>query len=236
MRQTRRVDTNRFASLLAPRWGPKALNSKAQGRIASLGQIFSSDSVTQPVVVRLAGQSQHLLAVTRRPFKPPDLMNHYFAAAFSVLFCIAPVAAMAAEPLKSLQTQTKTLETAKAPAAPSIEAMLQQLAISVAQQNHQIQQLKFQVQAQAQTLASQAEELASAEDRLAAFEQAVSVENGVLSINYPVVEISADLMTIGASMLDVEGNLSVGGFMESDSVITKSVISESYTPGAGNIW
>jgi hypothetical protein len=44
------------------------------------------------------------------------------------------------------------------------------------------------------------------------------------------VEVSAGMVTVNAGMSKFSG------VVQADTVITNSVISASYTPGAGNIW
>ena len=51
----------------------------------------------------------------------------------------------------------------------------------------------------------------------------VSVANGVAEVNAPMVTVNAPMVR-------------VSGILQSDTLITNSVISSSYTPGAGNIW
>jgi uncharacterized protein involved in type VI secretion and phage assembly len=51
------------------------------------------------------------------------------------------------------------------------------------------------------------------------------------------VTVNASLMEISASMLTVNAGISkFSGVVQADTVISNSVISSSYTPGAGNIW
>ena len=51
------------------------------------------------------------------------------------------------------------------------------------------------------------------------------------------VTVNASLMEISASMLTVSAGMSkFSGVVQADTVISNSVISASYTPGAGNIW
>jgi hypothetical protein len=51
------------------------------------------------------------------------------------------------------------------------------------------------------------------------------------------VKISASTMEISAGMLTVNAGMSkFSGVVKADTVITNSVVSASYTPGAGNIW
>jgi uncharacterized protein involved in type VI secretion and phage assembly len=51
-----------------------------------------------------------------------------------------------------------------------------------------------------------------------------------VTINASAVEISAGMMTVNAGMS------TFSGVVQADTVITNSVVSASYTPGAGNIW
>ena len=51
-----------------------------------------------------------------------------------------------------------------------------------------------------------------------------------VTINAATVEISAGMVTVNAGMSKFSG------VVQADTVITNSVISASYTPGAGNIW
>jgi len=51
-----------------------------------------------------------------------------------------------------------------------------------------------------------------------------------VTVNASTVEISAGMVTVNAGMS------TFSGVVQADSVITNSVISASYTPGAGNIW
>jgi uncharacterized protein involved in type VI secretion and phage assembly len=51
-----------------------------------------------------------------------------------------------------------------------------------------------------------------------------------LTINASTVEVSAGLVTVNAGMSRFSG------VVQADTVISNSVISASYTPGAGNIW
>lgn len=50
-------------------------------------------------------------------------------------------------------------------------------------------------------------------------------------------EVQAAMMKITASMVTVDAPMSrFSGVVQADTVITNSVISASYTPGAGNVW
>jgi len=51
------------------------------------------------------------------------------------------------------------------------------------------------------------------------------------------VSITASQAQVSASMVNVNAGMSVfSGVVNADTVITNSVVSASYTPGAGNIW
>lgn len=54
--------------------------------------------------------------------------------------------------------------------------------------------------------------------------------SGKVTINASTVEISAGMVTVNAGMSKFSG------VVQADTVITNSVVSASYTPGAGNIW
>jgi uncharacterized protein involved in type VI secretion and phage assembly len=51
-----------------------------------------------------------------------------------------------------------------------------------------------------------------------------------VTINASMVEVSASMVTVNAAMSKFSG------IVQADTVISNSVISASYTPGAGNIW
>lgn len=51
-----------------------------------------------------------------------------------------------------------------------------------------------------------------------------------VTVNASTVEISAGMVTVNAGMSKFSG------IVQADTVITNSVVSASYTPGAGNIW
>jgi hypothetical protein len=51
-----------------------------------------------------------------------------------------------------------------------------------------------------------------------------------VTVNASTVEISAGMVTVNA------GLSRFNGVVQADTVISNSVISASYTPGAGNIW
>lgn len=51
-----------------------------------------------------------------------------------------------------------------------------------------------------------------------------------VTINASTVEVSASMVTVNAGMSKFSG------VVQADTVITNSVVSASYTPGAGNIW
>jgi hypothetical protein len=51
-----------------------------------------------------------------------------------------------------------------------------------------------------------------------------------VTVNASTVEISAGMVTVNAGMSKFSG------VVQADTVITNSVVSASYTPGAGNIW
>lgn len=61
--------------------------------------------------------------------------------------------------------------------------------------------------------------------------------SGVTVSSSAVVTVRASMVKISASMLTVDAGMSkFSGVVKADTVISNSVISASYTPGAGNIW
>jgi hypothetical protein len=71
----------------------------------------------------------------------------------------------------------------------------------------------------------------SLQSRLTKIESAVQVSNsGKVTINGTTLKLSA-------AMVDVQaGTSKFSGLVQADTLGTNSVISKSYTPGAGNIW
>lgn len=67
--------------------------------------------------------------------------------------------------------------------------------------------------------------------RVSCDRQAVTVETG------GQVTVQASQVKVSAGMLSVDAAVSrFSGVVQADTVITNSVVSASYTPGAGNIW
>ncbi|MCB8983621.1 MAG: type IV secretion protein Rhs [Ardenticatenaceae bacterium] len=66
----------------------------------------------------------------------------------------------------------------------------------------------------------------------------VKLETGGITVNASAqVTINASQVAISAGMVTVDAGLSrFSGVIQADTVISNSVISASYTPGAGNIW
>jgi hypothetical protein len=59
----------------------------------------------------------------------------------------------------------------------------------------------------------------------------ITVESSAkVTVTASTVEVSASMVTVNAGMSRFSGTV------QADTVITNSVISASYTPGAGNIW
>jgi hypothetical protein len=54
--------------------------------------------------------------------------------------------------------------------------------------------------------------------------------SATFTVNASTVDISAGMVTVNAGMS------TFSGVVQADTAITNSVISASYTPGAGNIW
>ena len=61
--------------------------------------------------------------------------------------------------------------------------------------------------------------------------------SGVTITSSAQVKVQASTMEVNASMVTVNAGMSkFSGVVQADTVITNSVVSSSYTPGAGNIW
>lgn len=56
------------------------------------------------------------------------------------------------------------------------------------------------------------------------------VSSSKVTVSGSVVEVSGSMVTIDAAMVDCSG------VVKCDSLVTNSVVSASYTPGAGNVW
>jgi type 1 fimbria pilin len=66
----------------------------------------------------------------------------------------------------------------------------------------------------------------------------VKMETGGITVSSSVkVVVNASEIRLSASMVTVDAGMSkFSGVVQADTVITNSVVSSSYTPGAGNIW
>lgn len=66
----------------------------------------------------------------------------------------------------------------------------------------------------------------------------IKLESSGVTINASAkVTINAGTMAISAGMVTVDAGMSkFSGVVQADTVISNSVVSSSYTPGAGNIW
>jgi uncharacterized protein involved in type VI secretion and phage assembly len=66
----------------------------------------------------------------------------------------------------------------------------------------------------------------------------IKLESGGITINTSAkVTLQASQVSVSASMVQVDSGMSkFSGVVQADTVICNSIISSSYTPGAGNIW
>jgi hypothetical protein len=66
----------------------------------------------------------------------------------------------------------------------------------------------------------------------------VKLQTGGITVNAAgKVSLTASMVEISASMVTVNAGMSqFSGVVQADTVICNSVVSASYTPGAGNIW
>lgn len=61
--------------------------------------------------------------------------------------------------------------------------------------------------------------------------------SGVSIVSSATVEVQASRVTVSAEQVSVDAGMSsFSGVVRCDTLITNSVVSSSYTPGAGNIW
>ena len=66
----------------------------------------------------------------------------------------------------------------------------------------------------------------------------IKLETGGITVNASAkVTVTASMVEVSASMVTVNSGMSkFSGVVQADTVICNSIISASYTPGAGNIW
>ncbi|MGB0910068.1 MAG: hypothetical protein ACPGYT_06870 [Nitrospirales bacterium] len=76
------------------------------------------------------------------------------------------------------------------------------------------------------------------QNRLTKLESAVHVGNAGITINSSAkIKLNASSVEVSSSLVTVNsGQSKFNGVIQADTVITNSVVSSSYTPGAGNIW
>jgi hypothetical protein len=133
-------------------------------------------------------------------------------------------------PLTS-RTKTQQRQATRIPTQPKKSTVIKKsnpLLKSPVQPNNPLTQRVQTLEQQVSTLLATIDALQS---RLTKIESAVQVSNaGNVTINGTTVRVNA-------SLVDVRSGMSkFSGVVQSDTVVTKSVVSESYTPGAGNIW
>jgi len=66
----------------------------------------------------------------------------------------------------------------------------------------------------------------------------VTINTQGVTVNTPLeVKVQATLVTVSAAQVKVDAPISIfSGVVQAQTVLTNSVVSASYTPGAGNIW
>ena len=74
--------------------------------------------------------------------------------------------------------------------------------------------------------------------RLSKLESAVQVSNAGITLNSSAkIKLNASTVEMSSGMVEVNSGMSkFSGVVKSDTVVTNSVVSSSYTPGAGNVW
>lgn len=66
----------------------------------------------------------------------------------------------------------------------------------------------------------------------------ITMDPGGITVNASVnVNVNATMVGVSTGILKVDAGLSrFSGLVQADSIITNSIVSAAYTPGAGNIW
>lgn len=151
------------------------------------------------------------------------------------------LAAPALERKAAIQPRTEPPKQLPLAASPKpVQWQLDQLRTRIQELEGRVAALQVQVQQQWDAGSNLAA-------RLAALEDAVQVGSNTLRLQSPgAVEIeaagvvtlrAAGTITLAGSKVDLNSpHLLVRGTAQSEQVVTKSVVSESYTPGAGNVW
>ena len=100
------------------------------------------------------------------------------------------------------------------------------------QTNRTVQKLRQQVQNLQTTIQT-------LQNRLAKLESVIQVNNSgnVTITSSAKINMNSSSMEISSGQVKVNAGMSkFSGVVQSDTVITNSVVSSSYTPGAGNVW
>ena len=91
-----------------------------------------------------------------------------------------------------------------------------------------------------QTVAALQSQVTAQTQQIAQLRQVITVNSsGAVTIQAPnVLNLSAgSALNFSASLVDVKAGLSgVHGVLKADTMITNTISSSTYTPGAGNIW
>ena len=65
----------------------------------------------------------------------------------------------------------------------------------------------------------------------------VTVDTQGVTLNTSMIKVQANQVNLSAAIVTVDAGMSkFSGVVQADTVISNSVVSASYTPGAGNIW
>lgn len=117
------------------------------------------------------------------------------------------------------------------------------LEAKVAQIQSQLQSLATRVQALEQKTGtsggSGGATLSQLDSRLDALEGAINLSGGKVTIQSSggiTLNAGSTVTVSGASMQVNAGTARYSGVLQSNTLITNSVVSSSYTPGAGNVW
>jgi len=132
---------------------------------------------------------------------------------------------------RTSQTRTRQQQATRIPTQTKQSAVSPQskpLPKSPAQPHDSLVQRIQTLEQQVSTLLATIDSL---QNRLATIESAVQVSNS------GQVTVQGTTVKLNASMVDVQaGTSKFSGVVQADTLITNSVVSSSYTPGAGNIW
>ena len=141
-------------------------------------------------------------------------------------------------PLTS-RARTQQQQAARIPAQSRQSAVDQQSKSIPKVQSAPFNPLYLRVQSLEQQLSTLKDLVNALQGQLNTMTSAIQVDNaGNMTITLPgKFKVNASIVDISASSIQAQAATSkFSGVVQSDTLITNSVVSSSYTPGAGNIW